>query len=269
MSKLQLIKSISLFWLLTILITVGACKDEEPPIPIPDCQDEGAMNYNPDAEAVDNELCTYPALQVNVNYKFGEEPFNLDSVYYVGDKNVPVKLSIFKFYISNITLERADGGNVKVDDSYSLLSPDFARYNIGKIEVGEYESLSFDVGVDETANQRFPSDYAIGHPLSDTGMHTGGDGYLFVRAVGAVDTDYDGLFSNEIKFELGTVDLFRTVKGDVKLDVDADVKDIDIEVDLGKLFEGVDLSVDYSVNIVKDKELSELIMDNFIKGIRF
>lgn len=270
MSRLQLLKSISLFWLLIIgFVLVGCDPEEEPPAPIPDCKDAGAINYNPDAEAIDNSLCTYPDLELNVNYKVGEQDFYLDSVYHVGVNNVPVKLSVFKFYISNVRLGRSDGSELAIDDSYALVNPDYLGHPLGKAKVGEYESLTFDVGVDESTSERMPSDYEVGHPLSDVGMHRSDKGYLFVRAVGVVDTDFDGLYSSQVLFELGTVDLFRTVKGPIKLDVKDESSSIEIDVDLAKLFEGVDLSVSYSINPVKDKELALEVMNNFVDGIRF
>lgn len=64
-------------------------------------------------------------------------------------------VSIYKYYISNIVLKKADGTTFAEPESYHLIDqakPDSRKFTIANVPVGEYNSVSFMIGVDSFRN---------------------------------------------------------------------------------------------------------------------
>ena len=77
-------------------------------------------------------------------------------------------------------------------------------------------------------------------------MHWSWDaGYIFFRIDGMVDTDGDGTPDAGMEFHLGKDKYLTPLMIMAHSDADEANEMIDIELDVAKLFEGIDLSVDY------------------------
>ena len=269
MISVNLTKKLIFPLLICSILTFQACDkgEGEEPLPVLGCTDQGALNFDPLAE-LSNESCTYPELEFGVSYKVGNEIFHTDSIYYLGTSQVAVKFTGFKFYISNIVLTDDAGEEKKINDGIALISSDYDDYTIGEFNKGRYTNLSFNLGVDEETNQLNPDEFVNGHPLSSNDMFRGNNGYLFLRAFGNVDTDFDGLFSNQISLDLGTLDLLRTISVPVDIVIEnVTTKQLKFEVDLARVFESVDLATNFSVDFASDPKTANQIMDNLVKSI--
>ncbi len=267
MPKFKLIHLLLPFLLLALTI-LSSCKEEDP-LPVLGCTDTGAVNFDANAEISDGN-CVYPDFQVNFNYHVNRQPFHFDSVYLLGSGNHWVKLSVVKFYTSNYELESETGTSTSLSNSVVLSSPGTRSYKVGKTRVGDYNRLTFNVGIDANNNTRLPSDFPVGHPLNSSEMYNPAQGFLFVKVRGVVDTDFDGLFSYPVELDLGMIDLLRTQSFDVDLDIkDQDIKnnEVTINIDMAKLFESIDLSVDYSINYLDNPSLADKAMNDFIAGM--
>ncbi len=83
----------------------------------------------------------------------GNKPLTLDSETYVTSSGDQFKVSTFKYYLSNVQLNRADNTKYLVPDSYFLIdqaSPGSRTLRFKDVPAGDYTSLTFTVGVDST-----------------------------------------------------------------------------------------------------------------------
>jgi hypothetical protein len=78
-------------------------------------------------------------------------PLVLDAGPYKNANGDDFTVTTFKYYLSNLTLHKADGSRYAVPDSYFLVDQakdDSRRFTLSEVPTGDYTSLSFVVGVD-------------------------------------------------------------------------------------------------------------------------
>ena len=116
----------------------------------------------------------------------GDEPLVLNrTAPYLTPSNEDFKVTIFRYYISNIKLKRADGKEFIQPESYYLL--DQARdaslkFTIPDVPVGNYNSLTFTLGVDAARNTGGAQTGALA--ISDM-FWTWDTGYIFTKLEGS------------------------------------------------------------------------------------
>jgi hypothetical protein len=92
-------------------------------------------------------------------------------------------------------------------------------------------------------------------------------GYRFLRIDGKVDTDGDGTMDETMAFHLGTNNMLQNVSLTAHKDVEKGSNMLHMEFDLAKLFEGVDLSTDFSTHTMNNPELAAAVRDNIPAAI--
>ena len=116
----------------------------------------------------------------------GDSPLELNSpTPYVTPSNEDFKVTIFRYYISNIKLKGANGTEFIQPESYYLL--DQAReaslkFTIPDVPVGNYDSLTFILGVDAARNAAGAQTGALA--ISDM-FWTWDTGYIFTKLEGS------------------------------------------------------------------------------------
>jgi hypothetical protein len=78
-------------------------------------------------------------------------PLVLDAVTYKNANGDDFTVTTFKYYLSNLTLYKADGSIYAVPNSYFLIDQakdDSRKFTLTEVPTGDYTSLSFVVGVD-------------------------------------------------------------------------------------------------------------------------
>lgn len=115
----------------------------------------------------------------------GDEPLELNRrTSYSTPSNDDFTVSVFRYYISNIKLKQADGTEFIQPESYYLL--DQARdaslkFTIPDVPVGNYNSLTFTIGVDSSRNAGGAQTGALA--ISDM-FWTWDTGYIFTKMEG-------------------------------------------------------------------------------------
>lgn len=183
-------------------LLIIACQD-----PIEGCLDVEATNYMVSADDPCTDCCTYPTLSLQVFHSFQDSfNFSYDSAYTfegnVGQfEQVIFYLSDFRLLGSSDTLLIADtmsfdivNGSVEVlVDDFTIVSRSIGSitYEVGEIRgSGQFDSLSFVVGLSETAATVDAEAVIADHPLSvgeDT-LWTDIDGYSLNRVIIIPDT---------------------------------------------------------------------------------
>lgn len=128
-----------------------------------------------------------------------------------------IQLDKAQFFISNVHLKKADGSDYALTGAYILKTVAQEEYLVGTAPVGNYQSVTFDVGVDAAANHKDPSTAAATSPLSksgaDTWFGTTSAGYVFLNVAGLVDTsaNNNGAVNFPISYKIGSDALLKTV----------------------------------------------------------
>ncbi len=186
---------------------------------------------------------TNPEANITFQHLVNGTALDFDSEYQLGTNNTPINLDIAQFYIHNIRLSRADGGE-ELFDEYHLITPTNSNINLGEIEEGEYTTIKFDVGVDSSNNHIDPSILDASDPLAVQvpSMHWSSTaGYKFLRIDGTYDSDEDGMVTDTdttFLLHLGLDSYVREATVSYPFEaVTNEVNDLTIKVDYAALFD--------------------------------
>lgn len=94
-------------------------------------------------------------LRVVVDNKVGNDPLVLETGIYQNAAGNTYSVSILKYYLTNFRLRSTSGAYVSVPESYFLLdqaTPTSLTLNLPELAAGEYDELSFLIGVDSARN---------------------------------------------------------------------------------------------------------------------
>lgn len=214
----------------------------------------------------------------------GGQNLFLDAVNYTNAAGEQFNISLLQYYISNIRLGKTDGTvyTVPQDSSYFLIKENDPVTRLAKIKVpaGDYNQLSFVVGVDSLRSTMDISkrtgvlDPSAGH---DDGMYWGwNSGYIFFRMEGiSPSAPLDPSGQRKFRYHIGgfggysapTINNIKTVTLDLNASGIVQARsgrtaNIHLMVDVLKVFNGpATLSIaanptvmfsDYSVNIANN-----------------
>jgi hypothetical protein len=114
-----------------------------------------------DKKADPTASATVGTLTVDVENVVGPDPLTLNTRTYTSPAGEPFTVSNFRYYLSNFKLQRADGSEYAVPNSYFLVRELRAgdpwtdtgkHFVLDSLPVGTYTGLSFLIGVDEAHN---------------------------------------------------------------------------------------------------------------------
>ncbi|MCI4668123.1 MAG: hypothetical protein MRZ79_08170 [Bacteroidia bacterium] len=135
-----------------------------------------------------------------------------------------VKVDHLEFFVSGLTLKKADGTEEFIDESFLIDMVDGSRQITLSIPEGDYTSLCFGLGVPEDRNLDNPAQYSEDHPLSiRTNMHwSWSTGYIFAKVEGDWDSEGNGNFDKFFLYHPGTMGLYQDVCIDEGINIDGE-----------------------------------------------
>ena len=141
----------------------------------------------------DTELSLPGIVALEFDNLVGDNALILDDQEYTNANGDQFRVSMFKYYISNIVFSKADGTEYKELESYYLIDeskPNSKLVTIPNIPAGEYTNLSFTIGVDSARNV---SGAQTGDLDPAHGMFwTWNSGYVFVKLEGTSPQSQNG-----------------------------------------------------------------------------
>jgi hypothetical protein len=159
--------------IISALITFCGCKKKKPNDPPADTVSMGTFMLHLHSNIDQHEVERY------------------DTAYTTGSGR-KILLNMAQMYISGIQLVKLDGTTVDFTGVKLLKTLDSEVYYVGTAPVGNYKSIRFKVGLDQTANQEnptTPSDSALlNKPQMWFGASAQPDGYVFLNVQGKIDT---------------------------------------------------------------------------------
>lgn len=205
---------------------------------------------------------------VNMMFEYTVDGAAFDTAQIYDINGTSVRFTLANFYVGGIELMPEEGDAIPVEGKYLLVTPEAGMQEVTTVPAGHYHMVNFFVGVDPTTNSQSEGDFTsrdADDPLSIQfpAMHWNwNSGYRFLRIDGKVDTDGDGTVDESMAFHLGTDNMLQNVSLTAHKDVDNGSNMLHLQFDLTKLFEGIDLSADYSTHTMNNPELAAAVRDN-------
>jgi len=213
----------------------------------------------------DNDGEEATSINFQFNFMVDNENLELGKTYQLG--GTTVQLDIARFYVGGIELQ-SRSGITSFEDLYLLVKAEETEYEVGNIELTDYTGVKFFVGIDSEANNQAESDFttrASSDPLGvqDPSMHWNwNSGYKFIRIDGQTDTDGDGVVDTPLAFHIGTDGLLSSMEFAVP-SLQEGSNTLDFQLDLNRLYEDIDLTVDWDTHTGNNFPLAEQFLANF------
>ena len=226
----------------------------------------GCNTTNPEPPSEVKEPIT-----VTFNNFYKQEPFVYHKVYKSPQGN-PIWFTQKKYYLSNIVAVRDNGVRELIAD-IAILDQSLGTKGLtisGNITKGNYEAISFDLGVREDLNLKDPATYDVKHPLSVTqNMYWGwSTQYIFSKIEG-----FEVASTDTISFVIhtGTQDLYRPeIRVNRNFSIETGGKEIEVKLDIFNILAQPKYTFNLTKNgqshTVDNLELAVQYMDNFSKG---
>jgi hypothetical protein len=261
-----MMKLLLIFCSISFIISLQSCSEQV------GCIDARAINYDSAAETASND-CRYPTLAVEFDFKLGNQPFEINRIYNINGYNTAFKE--FQFYVSGVQLTRPDQTTVDFEMLYPLMSTANANFSLGDAYLETYERIQFNIGVDSTANTFISSHLNNpNHPLHvqtpDTMHFNLNEGYIFLKMVGKVDRNGDGIPNeNEaFDFRIGSDSLLQSIDLLINKTLSQAEEVIQLEIDIEALLNNVDLQTEQKTWTFDNLPLATKIANNIPNAIQ-
>ncbi|WP_207515187.1 MbnP family protein [Longitalea luteola] len=199
-------------------------------------------------------------LSIEFDNIVGEQNLQLNTGAYTNGSGENYSVSLLQYFISNISVKKADGTvyTVPQDSSYFLIkeSDPAARYAKVQVPEGEYSSITFVLGVDSLrSTMDISKRTGVLEPSGgmEDGMYWGwNSGYIFFKFEGtSPHAPVDPTGQHKFRYHIGgfggyaapTINNIRTITIDLTAAGNAKVRsgrvsNVHLLVDLAKLFNG-------------------------------
>jgi len=141
--------------------------------------------------------------RIEFEHLVGEDPleFNTANTQYTNNLSETFNVTMFKYYISNVILKKADGSEYVVPESYFLIdaaNPTSSLITVKGIPVGNYKSIKFTLGVDSTRNVSGSQTGAL--DPANAMFWSWNNGYIFLKMEGTSpqSTEMDNMYMYHI-----------------------------------------------------------------------
>ncbi len=166
----------------------------------------------------------------NLTLRFTTSDFFVSDIQLIGDDASLslTDIAFIDFSTVNTTVENAMAG-------ITLEYPD--------IELNNYHTISFGVGVNPENNSKTPADFTSEDVL---GLSEGGSywpswvSYVFLRMEGRFDTDENGTFDDSCVFHVGSDQNYVVMELPIELNIEEGKNTLDLYLDHKTLFETTD-----------------------------
>ncbi|MEO5911869.1 MAG: MbnP family protein [Pelobium sp.] len=211
-----------------------------------------------------------------LNFEFenvvGKQPLILGTQNYTTAKGESFKVDMFKYYVSNIELSKADGSVYKAPNSYFLIDQsDVSTFKPSLIDIpaGDYTKISFTIGVDSVSN--FTGAQAGVLAPEKAMFWSWKSGYVFVKMEGTSASSPDGKLLFHIGGASPTVNAIRKVSFPIDINTLRIRTDkspiIHFKADAGAMFSGKQNISFTQYSAMHGGAPALIIADNYAQGM--
>jgi hypothetical protein len=210
------------------VFTFLGCGKEEVTTPV---EETGAIEFHMHSNLGNHEIEAY---------------FAIDSL----DDGRKIRVDKARLFLSNIQLEKVDGSLVPLDGRIILTERGIETYDLGKAPVGNYVSVRFYIGLDETKNFQptLNGDTVLETPSMWLGPSLAAEGRKFIHFKGKIDPSTSGNADTTtwkpFDFQLGTgLHHQQVILPQKNFSIlPTYVHFVHLEIDFAKLLEGLDIA---------------------------
>ncbi|NND04740.1 MAG: hypothetical protein HKN87_00045 [Saprospiraceae bacterium] len=224
-----------------------------------------SCNKFDDIEPAGNSLSFAFVFQVN-----GED-FEINTQYDID--GTAVSFDVLNYYLSGLYIQQANGLEINLQNEYLLAGPNGIVTLNGGVDVSNITKVKFFIGVDSVANNQTEVDF-LDRPsidplsLQNPAMHWNWNtGYRFLRIDGNVDTDGNGTVDTGVAYHLGTDPFLKNFDFNTNIQIVEGANVVSFVLDLGVLFEGVDMSTELETHTVDNLPLAQRLFDNLSRAM--
>ena len=176
------------------------------------------------------------------------EVASLGATYIMNKGARKISVNVAQLYISGIQLTKSDGSTFNVSHTIILQKQQTKPYTVGRVPLGNYISVKFNVGLNPTLNASnpVPSDSLLNQPAMWFGTKAQPSTYVFVNFQGTIDTSTSATSDMQpFSYKIGLDSNLRTISMPIQnySFFENQVQYIHMVVDYNKLFHGIQLNV--------------------------
>lgn len=179
------------------------------------------------------------ALDIQFEHALGSRTLHLDTSWYINSAGDSMRMSLFRYYVSNITLH-SNGAQWKIPETYYLIDESYPltkKIALTGLPEGSYDGISFIIGVDSARNMSGAQTGAL-DPQND--MFWGwASGYIFLKAEGYYMDSIERGFSNHIggfKYPYNAIRTAQVNFGSSTLTLGTGKRTLTLKADADELF---------------------------------
>ncbi len=211
------------------------------------------------------------SLNVSMNHTFDGEQLETNKIY-TNDAGNELSVSKLKYLLSNFNMTNNEGDIIELDSSYAFVDFGTGRvdFQLSNVEVGNYSSLTFNLGVDSLINSSDPNIFPQESPLNPivNDMYWNwADGFIFMTLEGLIYEDSE--LKDAITYHVGLNKSNIIIEINDEFEIDESGK-INLELDVSKIFKSeTNINVDdypYVTHSKTDFGLSDALARNIKKS---
>jgi len=203
-----------------------------------------AENNSAFDQVYDFRLIETGTIDLNIKLEFDGIPLVMfeDYTYPDGRK---MNFTRCSFYTSDMKLDErvineVEFHNLTNDHATADLAESGYTYTIENVLPGNYESLSFNIGVPQELNDKDPGEFPSGHPLAKPAENWfSWKSFIFLKIEGNIDLDDDGEMETGIAIHTGANEALVNIAMSYPVQINAnEVTPMNITLDVYDVFKG-------------------------------
>lgn len=205
----------------------------------------------------------YGTIVFTVNHTYAGAPLVFNNTY-TNATGQDFQLNVANIYLSGLTATGSENHNWA--NTYLSTSPEATSFTLDSIPVGNYNGLSFDIGIDSVTNHSDPTTFPATSPLNPAHPRyqhwAWNTGYIFVKFEGLCDTSNSGIVGTSFFYHLGLDQLRRSVSSDQTFEVAGnEITAVAVTIDYKPIFDQLDFRSELSTHTMNNLPLATKVMD--------
>ena len=156
-------------------------------------------------------------LAVEFRADFGGQPLAIQRESYAYPTGEELKVLLFQYYVSDLALLPADGGEPVVLSEIDLLrwrsaGDSATELRTYRVPEGEYVGVQFGLGVKPELNRQDPGNFAADFVLNEAEFWNPNMRYVFAKIEANADLENDGTYDTGLSYHMGSPASYTTLE---------------------------------------------------------